>query len=264
MAPSESRDPFNELKKFLIEAVKLEEKDAAIYILGLRKGIITSGDVIDAHIVPRARQNTAGDHLRRLRHDGYFESGPEEENRRGKGRARKYKATPPEIVLKEPLELYKGLNQILGEIDEHREVLSETSELDEDIWILKSQKIGMQQFASMIRGARKSIKIYSHDCTWFEEPSVSNALRNAKQNKVGIQVFATNPDERIVKGLKKIGDIARTKTRFVPFCIVDDSILLLPCKGGVFANEYFVVSTRQKYLVDNFVETFNSLQKSEI
>jgi hypothetical protein len=39
----ERSDPFNLLKEFLATIGKLDENDATIYVLGLKKGKITSG-----------------------------------------------------------------------------------------------------------------------------------------------------------------------------------------------------------------------------
>lgn len=262
MPAIEQADPFNDLMMLLVKAGTLDKTDASIYILGLKKGIITSGDIVDAQITPR--QTTAADHLRKLFNAGYFESTLGEGNRKGKGRAREFRATPPDTVLKDLLEMYQGVNQVLEKIKEHRELLSEAHEGDDEIWVIKPQKVALQKAALTMQNAKKSIKIYGHDCTWYNISSISAALSRVKKNKVGIYVTATDPEERTGKGLARMGiDIKRTSAMNIPFCLIDDSVLLLPCKGGVLENEYFVIATRQKYLVDNFVQMFEGMNKFE-
>jgi sugar-specific transcriptional regulator TrmB len=260
MASAEQKDPFDALMAFIIEAGKLEKTDAAIYILGLKKGVITSGDIVDASII--SRQTTAGDRLRKLSNAGYFEAVLKELNRRGQGRARKFKASPPQVVLRELLEMYQGVNQVLETVNEHREVLSEADPPDDEIWLIKPQKTAMHQVATVIGNAQTSVKIYSHDCSWFRVAAITNALVKARGNKIKISVIATNPNEQIEKWLKKIGgDLQNTKLPCVPFCVVDDATLFLPCAGGVLGNDYFVIKTKQRYLVDDFVEMFETMKK---
>jgi hypothetical protein len=262
MQASAVADPFNDLKQFLIKAGTLEETDANIYVLGLKKGIITSGDVVDAQILPR--QTTAADHLRKLFNSGYFEGILAEENRKGKGRARKFKAALPEAVLKDLLEMYQGLNTILGKIREHREILAEAGETDDEVWLIRPQKMVIQKTALMIQGAKQSVKLYGHDCTWFKDTSINTALGKASKNQVHIIAVATAPDEKIIKGFKRIGvEIKQTSSVSIPFCLIDDSILLLPCRGGVLENEYFAIATRQKYLIGNFIQMFNGIKENK-
>lgn len=251
------RDPFVELVSFLTEASKLDEIDARIYTLGLKKGIITSSDVVKEKLI--SRQTTAADRLRRLANEKYFECTLDEPKMRGKGHARKYRAIAPDVALQDFLEKYRGIHACIEKIKEHRELLSETTELENEIWLLKRQKVAVNRVATIIRSAKKSIKIFSHDCTWYDHARIKDSLVKAISNKVSIELFATEPNERIIRGLKKIGiPVNKIPVAYLPFCLVDDSLLLLPCTGGLLSTEYFVILTRQKYLVDNFLKTFSS------
>jgi len=262
MPSSIPEDLFEDLKLFLVESKTLDSTDADIYVLGLKKGAITSGDVLEARITPR--QSTAGDHLRRLSNAGFFDSVLAEDNRKGKGRARAYKAAPPEAVLKDALDMHQRLNSILGKIMEHSELLSEAVQVDGEIWLIRPQKTAMKRASAMLQNAKKSIKIYGHDCTWFNDFSVNSGLAKAASGKVKVHAIATNPDVQTMKGLRGLGvTVAQTKTPCVPFCLIDDIHLLLPCKGGALENEYFIISTRQRYLVDCFVKVFEGMEKPE-
>jgi sugar-specific transcriptional regulator TrmB len=259
MTSSETQEnPFDVLLSFLIEAGKLNEIDAKIYVLGLKKGIITSGEVVKERIL--SRQTTVGDRLRRLANDGYFERTLDEPKLRGKGHARKYKAIPPEVALSSFLEKYQGIHDCIEKIKESRELQSETTELENEIWLIRPQKVAMSRVAAFIRSARQSVKIFSHDCSWFQISEIKDSLQIIASNKVPVQIFATKADEKIDKALKKIGiHLLKTAATYIPFCLIDDSLLLLSCLGGLLSNEYFVISTKQKYLVNNFAETFNSI-----
>ena len=252
------KDPFADLMALLVETHRLDEDDAKIYVLGLKKGIITSGNIVKEKII--SRQPTASDRLRRLTNEGYFECTLDEQKMRGKGHTKKYKAIPPEVVLQDYLRNYGEIHACIEKIKEHRELLSETTELENEIWLLKPQKVAMNRTATMIRSAKQNVKIFSHDCTWFYDTEIKDSLGRAISNKVPVQLFATEADERITNGLKKMGiSLIKSSAVCLPFCLVDDSLLLLPCSGGVLSTEYFVISTRQKYLVDNFIGIFNSL-----
>lgn len=261
MTSSEThRDPLKELITHLVEADRLDITDARIYVFGLKKGIITSGDVFDEKIV--LRQTTAADRLRRLASKGYFQRTPDEPRMHGRGHAKKYRAIPPEEALYDFLQKYDKIQDCIEKIKESRELLARTSEetrLEDEISLLKPQKVAVSRVAKIIQSAKQSIKIFSHDCTWFDHPKINESLVMASSNKVTIQIFATEADKRIVKNLKKMGvSIKKISVAYIPFCLVDDSMLLLPCIGGTLSTEYFVILTGQKYLVENFIATFNS------
>lgn len=258
MTSSEAeRDPFSELISFLTEATSLDDTDARIYALGLKKGIITSGDVVDEKLIPR--QTTAADRLRRLANKRFFEHTLDEPRMRGKGHAKKYRAIPPQAALRDLLERYSGIQACIEKIKEHRELLSETAKLEDEIWLLKSQKVAINRVAAIIGSAKESVKIFSHDCTWHSNERIRKSLSKVVANRVNVEIFATEPNERIVKGLEKMGiPVTKISVAYLPFCLIDNSLLLLPCKGGTLSTEYFVILTRQKYLVDNFIKTFNS------
>lgn len=261
MATAEQTDPFDVLMAFIIEAGKLGKKDASIYTLGLKKGVITSGDIVDANIIPR--QSTAADRLRKLANAGYFEPELKDADSRGKGRARKFRASPPETVLSELLDMYHGVNQVLETLNEHREVMSEADPVDDRIWLMKPQKAAMRQAAAIIENAQTSVKIYSHDCSWFRITAITNALKKASDNNVSVTVIATKLAEQTTKWLTKTGAAIHT-TDFpsVPYCLIDDSTLLLPCNGGVLGNDYQIIKTRQNYLVKCFLEMFETIIKN--
>ena len=75
-------------------------------------------------------------------------------------------------------------NTILGKIREHREIFAETSESDDELWLVRPQRMVIQKTASMIQGAKRGIRLYGHDCTWLRDASINAALAKANKNHV--------------------------------------------------------------------------------
>jgi len=159
---NEEDNPFMVVKTFLATSGKLKELDATIYALGLKEGTITSSDVVEA---TGLRQTTSGDRLRRLASKGFFEVTPHvgKAPASGRGHPRKYRAVHPRIVLKDLLKRYDELQPALDIIDQHLEVLAESTGQGGDLWLIQPQKIALRKASAMLRGAERSIKIYSHD-----------------------------------------------------------------------------------------------------
>lgn len=264
MASSKTRtDPFDELITLLLSTGILDETDAKIYVFGLKKGIITSGGILRERIV--SRQSTGADRLRRLSDGGYFESTIGESKIRGRGHGKKYKAIPPEVSLLDFLLKYGEIQGCIDKIRDARELLSEEQEQEDEIWLLKPQKVALHRIAGIIQNAKQSIKIFSHDCTWFDHLEIRESFSLANSKKIDIQIFATKADERTIKGLKKVGiSVSNVSAPYLPFCLIDNSLLLLPCTGGTLSTEYLMIMTSQKYLVDNFMTTFDSLLNQPI
>ena len=253
--------PFTAVKTFLTVSAKLglDEIDATIYALGLKKGIITSSDVAEE---TKLRQPTAGDRLRRLSSKGFFEVTPHvgETPASGRGHPRKYRVVHPRIALKDLLKEYDKLPPTLGLIDQHFEVLAESTGQEGDLWLLQPEKIALEKASMMLRGAERSIKIYSHDCTWFWDEGIKNALKDAISRGVTVQVLATNPERKITKGLASINaELYILDFRGPPFCLIDDSLLILPKKEGTLRTQYSLISTNGRYLVDNFGKMYVKL-----
>jgi len=256
---AEENKSFLVVKTFLTISGKLDEMDATIYALGLKEGIITSSDVA---VATGLRQTTSGDRLRRLASKGFFEVTPHvgEIPTSGKGHPRRYRVVHPKIVLEDLLKIKDELRPALDIIDQHLEVLAESAGPEGDFWLIQPQKIALKKASSMLRGAERSIKIYSHDCTWFWDEEIKNALKDAITRGVAVQVLATNPDRKITKGLASINiELYILDFPGPPFCLIDDSLLLLPKKEGTLHIQYSLISTNERYLVDNFSEMYVKL-----
>lgn len=251
--------PFTVVKTFLTVSGKLDEMDATIYALGLKKGIITSSDVVEE---TKLRQPTSGDRLRRLASKGFFEVTPHvgEAPASGRGHPRKYRVVHPRIALKDLLKAYDELRPTLNLIDQHFEVLAESTGQEGDLWLIQPQKTALKKASAMLRGAERSIKIYSHDCTWFWDEGIKNALRDVISRGVTVQVLATNPDRKITKGLASINaELYLLDFLGPPFCLIDDSLLILPKREGTLRTRYSLILTNDGYLVDNFSKMYVNL-----
>jgi sugar-specific transcriptional regulator TrmB len=256
---AEEDKSFIVVKAFLTISGKLDEMDATIYALGLKEGIITSSDVAMA---TGLRQTTSGDRLKRLASKGFFEVTPHvgETPASGRGHPRMYRVVHPRIVLGDVLKINDELRPALDIIDQHLEVIAESAGQEGDLWLIQPQKIALKKASTMLRGAERSIKIYSHDCTWFWDEEIKNAMKDAISRGVTVQVLATNPDRKIAKGLASMNaELYILDFQGPPFCLIDDFLLILPKREGTLHMQYSLISTNARYLVDNFCEMYVKL-----
>ena len=254
---SQKRDIFKELLSFLITTGKLDQKDADIYVLALKKGVIKSSDVSDEF--SDVRPSTAITRMNRLAKKGFLEVLPKETTRR-RPYAVKFRAIHPKIALEEVVEKAIALPKLLELYDEHWEFLAEKAKLDSEMWLAKSQKAAIGIGCSMLRGSKKEIRIYSHDCTWFNNVDVQTSLQDARSNGITITVIAHNPEDGIVEMLTNMGISVHACKGFCgpPFCVIDKQWLFLPVQSGTLSKQFSVMRTNDKYLVDNFLSLFDT------
>lgn len=244
--------PFIVVRMFLVTSGKLDEKDATIYALGLKKGTITSSDVAEA---TGLRQTTSGNRLRRLASKGFFEVTPHvgEAPASGRGYPRKYRVIHPRMVLKDLLVGFNELGPALDLIDQHLEVLAESKVEEGELWLIQPQEMAFRKASAILRGAERTIKIFGHDCTWFRDEGIRNTLKDAVSRGVTVQVLAINPDKTAARGLVNINaELYLHDFPCIPFCLVDDFLLILPKRGGTVWMQYYLIFTTDRYIVDNF------------
>lgn len=251
------KDLFEELHSFLVTTEKLDPTDASIYVLALKKGIIRSSDVSDEF--PKIRLNAAIARLKALAERGFLEVAPKETISK-RPYAMSFKAIHPRTALKDIVEKAIELPNLLGRYDEHWEFLAENLDQGTGIWLAKSAKVAIALGASMISGAKKEIKIYCHDCSWFEYMDIQSALEDALTNKVSVSVIADGAHVRIAKKLMEMGISLYSCGNFKgpPFCIIDNCWLILPAQTGTLSKKYSSVRTNNKYLVDHFASLFGT------
>src|SRR3989442_6521619 len=113
---------FDDLRNFLQRIAGLDENEAAIYALGIEKGVITTRDAMTA---TNLRQTTAGEILRRLSKRGFFRATVQEPGTRGgRGHAQKFTAESPRVALRNILDNIDRFRELLGPLDEHMEYTS--------------------------------------------------------------------------------------------------------------------------------------------
>ena len=249
------QDPFKEVASFLVEIGKLDQRDADIYALGLKKFVITSNDVI--HEFTDLRQNTAGGRLQRLARNGYFENTPSDVAR--KNVAKKFKVVSPRIALKKILSASERLQKSLALIEEYSENpnLAPNVSDEDEIWVSGSNDTSISRGAAIIQGAKENVKICSNDCSWIKEPEIEKALNSVSKKKVPISVVA-NPDDGVSKQLKNLGaKVLRSTDMGVPFCVVDDRMLITVGQSSGVRTRHILISTMQPYMVKKHLELFN-------
>lgn len=149
--------------------------------------------------------------------------------------------------------MFKKLLPKLDIIDQHLEIRAESTGEEGDLWLLRPQRVALRRGSVMLRGAEHSIKIYGHDCTWYNDRGILNALKNVTSRGILVQVLATNPNKKVVKHLTNIkAELYVLDFPGLPFCLIDDSILIMPRKEGTLQTQYSLIFTNDKYMVDHF------------
>lgn len=255
-------EPFLEQFKLSLRSNgKMSPDEIEVYILGLKKGIITSTDIEEN--IPHLRLTTAGGILKRLSNMGFFKFLPDSDSikKGGRGKVKKYKVIPPGVALRPAIEEQKRMTKVIEKIDEYlefSEVKSDT--VDDDLWVTRHEDAAISTFANGIRKATQSIKIYSHDCSWANAPDVMNALRDCQYRNIPVHVVASNPGKREKENLKKLSlKLNFTKVYTSPFIIIDDTLLMLPYKRSALGSRYSLMETRNKYWVENHMKLFGTL-----
>ena len=254
---SEEKDLFSKLHSFLVTTGKLDETDANIYVLALKKGVIKSSDVSEEF--SRIRPNAAIARLKGLAKKGLLEVAPKETiGKRPYGMI--FKAIHPRTALKDVVEKSLELPHLLERYNEHWEILSEKPAQDTKIWLTKSAKAAKRIGCSMLGGAKQEIKIYCHDCSWFEILDIQTSLETAVANGVTVVVIANNPPKHIVEKLTQTGiSLYICESSYgLPFCIIDNCWLFLPTQSGILSKQYCAIRTNDKYMVDNFANLFDT------
>jgi sugar-specific transcriptional regulator TrmB len=253
---SRKQELFKQIEACLV-ATGFDQTDARIYVLALNKGTVDSSDVADEF--PEIRQTTAVERLKHLAKKGFLELISRETSSK-RPYAMEFKAIHPRTALEETLEKTKELPRLLELYDEHWDFLSENPKQDDETWLAKSEKIGTRIGASVIRGAKHEIRIYSHDCSWFQYNDIQTSLEKALSNGASVTVIAHNPESVIAKNLQGLGvSLYACKNRFgPPFCIVDRDWLFLPIQTGTLSKQFTSLRTNNRYLLDNFLSLFEN------
>lgn len=258
MCSGVAEDHFLGLESFLVESGKMKKDDAKVYVFGLKRGTITSRDVAG---MTGLSQSTAKDRLARLADRGFFESTLGEGH--GRGRAVRYRALHPRLVLKGVIARTEELQSWLAKIDEHLEYLGESPAQESDFWLTKSHEETLSMVASMIEAAKEEIKLYSHDCSWIRVEEIKEAIKAAISKGVKLEVIATNPLEEATHELDDMGvHLENTQFNGPVFCVIDGSILLMPYKGGALETYYYLMKTNDKHWVTQYLNCFNSIKSS--
>jgi sugar-specific transcriptional regulator TrmB len=253
-----------ELVKFLRQHLGYSEDEASVYRVALEKESVTSGSVCRS--IQDLRPSTAKDILDRLATRGLLTQTPRKAEQSGtqpgKGEKTHYKVIPPDVAFAEFSDKYQKFKSDLDKIGEHLEVRSETEQLNSEIWLTRSPKIASRQAAGIISGAKESLKIYGHDCSWLADADLKDAVMKAAEGNVRVEIVATDLNRNFQRSIQSAGVKTRI-TDFVtmPFCLVDNSRLLMPHPSGEVKREFGLLSTTNQYMVNHYLETFGSMTK---
>ncbi len=251
-----------EIRQFLTNHLGYSNDEASVYLFGLDEGTITSGSVSKG--VSKLRTSSAKDILERLASQGLFQQTPRKGGPSGtegsKGYTTYYRVIPPAQAFDRFSQEYAKFKSNIEKIGEHLEIISESEPHSSEVWLTRQHKIAAVQGAGIIRSAKRSVKIYGHDCSWLANPELKDAVAKAASRHVRVDIIATSLTRSINKAIRESG-IKPKLTGFVaiPFCIVDDNHLLIPHPSGEFKREFGLLSTTNQYMVGNFVKMFASM-----
>jgi predicted transcriptional regulator len=252
------KDVCKELTTFLVSIGTLEQIDADLYALALGKGEITSKAV---HIeFPKIAPNNAINYLKKLEDKGFLERSSKET--RGKHPYTiLFKPVHPKMALKKVLENLKSLPGVLGKFDEHWDHLVEGTKQNTEVLQATNERVGFAIGASIIRSAKREIKIYSHDCTWFHNYDLQESIEKALSNNVTVTVIAENPEQSLAKKIIDAHISLRScgNSFGPPFCLVDEDWLFLPVKSGILSQRFSPIRTNDKYLIHNYRRLFDTI-----
>ncbi len=251
---------FDDLRNFLQRIAGFDENEAAIYALGIERGVITTRDAMGA---TKLRQTTAGEILRRLSKRGFFRASISEAGGKGgRGHAQRFAVENPKTALKIVLESIDRFQDLLGQIDEHLEVIGSQGSVDEEMWELSPDTL-VSQFVASVGSCSSSVKVVSNDCSWVSSDEIREAFKAASVRGVMITVRAAHVSAKDSETLSGCGvRLEELRARGQPFALVDDRILYLPVKTGSLRSEYSGMCTSNPYLVGNFLSLFENLSSS--
>lgn len=257
--PSGSVDPEDEeqilgrTRRFL-EHSGMASDEVEIYVLALKSREVTSRDVFE-HVEEIGTQSTAGEKLKKLTDEGFFESSAGEgEGGTGKrGAPVVYRPIPPSIALKEHLDVAMKMAEDVSKLDEILEMAGEGSGTDE-VWLIKDQQAAFGRLAEDIRGASSGVLCFCRDGSWWKDKRIRESLTELlSEGDATVDVAATDVDDDTVEEWEEAGlNVAKIDDTGPPFFIVDRVVLYLPHETGRVGTRYESIRLTNRYLIKKF------------
>ncbi len=246
------------VKQFLVKRLRFSAEEASVYVAGLEEGTVTS---VSLGKKVSLRPATVLGILRRLMDRGLFLSSLDDGS--GKGHAVHYVAIQPEEAFRDFHKEYERFASDLDVLSEHLDVQAETGNRSNEMYLLRTKSSAVARGATLISGAKKSIKIYGHDISWLAKPELESALEAATRRRVEVDLLATDIHRHSERIVQKMG-ISPKRVGFhgIPFCVIDDSTLLLPHTGGDFGSDFGLLVTSNTYTVGNYLKTWDQIHSS--
>ncbi len=247
---------FSELRQLLQVIAGMDSTEAAIYVLGLERGVITTRE---AMAFTNGQQTTAGSVLRRLTGRGFFEKTlGEEKAKGGKGHGQKFRAVRPGSALKGVLGGYGRLQELLGAIDEHMDYMAQQDILEDEVWQIPTN-VSIEHLCGSIASAEKSIRISSNDCSWALDEDIFRAIKEAAGRKLVIEVVVSKVSEVESTRLMSLGLTPRiAPDPSQPFALIDGKALYQSIRFGQTSTHYGALFTKNPYMVRNHISSFET------
>ncbi|MFA5862812.1 MAG: hypothetical protein WDA16_14060 [Candidatus Thermoplasmatota archaeon] len=239
------------LHDFLL-VTAMEAPEAAIYVLALQKGVISSSDVT-AHVPGVKNPTTAKDKLDKLASQGFLElSAGEAEGGTGKrGKPILFRPIPPSVALRKHLKSAVEVVRDMGRLDELLELGAEPSD-ENEVWLLKEEDAALGRLASAIDAASSEVQAYCRDGSWWGDKLIREAVERAAKRGVKVRVAGSQLSEEALGAMKAAGlDVIASSIPMSPFIVVDRTTLFLPHQTGRLSSRYGAIRLTNRYLVRN-------------
>ncbi len=243
---------FQRIKDFL-KLIGLSENEMKIYLLGLERNKMSSGDIVSSlEISPQA----ASDIMKKLAAKGYFI--PEvHKGKRGAGRTgRVYHVVPPSQKFPE----LQGISSVMDRIDEILENMEDTG-VEQGFLELRKEETAHSILIDQINNVNNEILISSNDCSWIEYSSIIRCLSHCAQRNISIKVAVNNASTETCKILESLGAKVYLCNSAVspPFIILDNKLLFMAFSTSQYSKRYGLLQLDNQYLISKFAGLFNSM-----
>jgi len=236
-----------------LKLVNLNEREVNVYLLGLEKIRLSSGDIVNFLGISA---QTASDIIKRLAGAGFFIPEVQKGRKGAGGKGKIYRVVPPSQKFPE----LQGISSAMDRIDEILEN-TEGIEVEDGFWELRKEETAHSILIEQINNVNSEILISSNDCSWIEESSITRCLANCAQRNILIKVIVNNASPETCKILESLGAKVYpcTSTISPSYVILDKKLLFMAFSTSQYSRRYGLLQLNNQYLISKFSGMFNSM-----
>ncbi len=255
-------DQFQVLEQFFIECGKLNEKEASIYILSLKKGQLSVSIVEDELEIDPKPAKKIFRHLETL---GYLKARnpPPLNHRGGSGNKLIYIPCSPSTILEKEKAKLSEMKIICDQLDEHLESLNSLPQNDGEgsIYVQRDHDVGIKDLIGIISNAKQSIMMAGRDCSVLEEPDFIPTINSIVTKNIAVSVITSDKDVLANTSKPNGIKIVHNDCVLMPFVIVDNTHIMIAYKPNHPTPKYQYIMSTNQYLIKKFSNIFWHLYK---